>query len=54
MESIDLSVLVAVYNSEKYLDQCLESLKDQSVNRMEVIIVDDNSTDRSSEFLKKY
>lgn len=54
MESIDLSVLVAVYNAEKYLDQCLESLIDQSVNKMEVIIVDDKSTDRSNEILKKY
>ena len=54
METIDLSVLVAVYNAEKYLEQCLDSLIDQSVVRMEIIIVNDRSTDRSNQILKKY
>ena len=49
METIDLSVLVAVYNAEKYLEQCLDSLIDQSVVRMEIIIVNDRSTDRSNQ-----
>lgn len=48
------SVLVAAYNVERYLDQCLESLKLQTFQDVEFIIVDDGSTDKSNEICKKY
>lgn len=51
---IKVSVLVAVYNSEKYLSQCLDSLISQSLKDIEIICVDDASTDRSPDILKEY
>lgn len=44
-----ISVIVAVYNVEKYLPTCLESIAAQTFNDIEVILVDDGSTDRSGE-----
>lgn len=52
--NIDLSVLVAVYNADKYLEECLESLLLQSVENMEVIIVNDGSKDQSLQIIEKY
>lgn len=46
-----LSVIVPVYNVEDYLEDCLESLLRQSLVRMEIIAVNDGSTDRSAEIL---
>ena len=50
----ELSVIVPVYNTEKYLDDCLNSLISQDIDNFEVIIVDDNSTDNSLDIIKKY
>ena len=44
-----LSVIVPVYNVEEYLGECLDSLLDQTLTSMEIIIVDDGSTDRLAE-----
>ena len=41
------SVLIPVYNVEKYLPECLESLKNQTFQDFEVVLVDDGSTDHS-------
>ncbi len=53
-----VSVMVPVYNVEKYLRQCLESIAAQTLKELEVIIVDDGSTDSSplicDEFAQKY
>lgn len=51
---IELSVLVPVFNVERYLEQCLESLCAQHVDSMEVICVDDGSTDGSGAILDHY
>ena len=48
------SIVVAVYNTEKYLEKCLNSIKNQSYKNLEVILVNDGSTDSSGEILKKY
>ena len=40
-----VSVLVAVYNAEQYLDKCLNSLLSQTLGDIEVVCVDDASTD---------
>lgn len=48
------SVIVPVYNTEQYLDQCLGSLLLQSHKDYEIIIVNDGSTDRSSDIIEKY
>ena len=44
-----VSVIVPVYNSEKYLERCLKSLKEQTLRDIEIILVDDGSPDRSPE-----
>lgn len=49
-----ISVIVPVYNVEKYLDKCIESLLDQHYMDMEIVIVDDKSTDCSLSIAKKY
>lgn len=50
----EISVLVPVCNVEAYLDQCIQSLLAQSFQDMEIICVDDGSTDRSGQILDCY
>ncbi|MCD7819443.1 MAG: glycosyltransferase [Lachnospiraceae bacterium] len=54
MADIKLSIIIPVYNAEKYLHQCLDSVLGQSLRDIEVICVDDGSTDSSGEILKEY
>lgn len=49
-----VSILVPVYNVERYLDQCMQSLICQSLEDMEIICVNDGSTDHSLAILRKY
>ena len=49
-----VSVIVPVYNSEKYLEKCLDSLIHQTLYDVEIIIVNDGSTDKSEEIINKY
>lgn len=49
-----VSVIIPVYNAEKYLRQCLDSLVKQTLREFEVICVDDGSTDRSLKILNDY
>lgn len=51
---IKVSVIIPVYNAERYLAQCLDSVLRQSLQELEVICVDDGSTDRSLDILHKY
>ena len=44
-----ISIIVPVYNSEKYLTQCLESICNQTYKPLEVILIDDGSTDQSGQ-----
>ena len=53
-EMAKVSVIVPVYNVEKYLDKCLSSLVEQTLSEIEIIIVDDGSTDSSPEIIKRY
>jgi len=46
-----VSVIIPVYNAEKYLEQCLESLLNQTLKEIEIICVDDGSEDRSVEII---
>ena len=48
------SIIIPVYNAERYLDECLNSALDQTYSNTEVIAVDDGSTDSSPEILKGY
>ena len=54
MENCKLSLILPVYNVENYLKPCLESLVSQNFECMEIIAVNDGSTDRSPEILKDF
>lgn len=54
IESKLISVIVPVYNTSKYLPQCLDSLLNQTYPNLEIICVDDGSTDNSWEVLQEY
>lgn len=49
-----VSVIVPIYNVEKYLPKCLDSILEQTLTQIEIIGVDDGSTDRSGEILDNY
>lgn len=49
-----ISVIVPVYNVEKYLARCVDSILQQTYDHFEIILVNDNSPDRSGEIIKKY
>ncbi|MBR3646098.1 MAG: glycosyltransferase family 2 protein [Lachnospiraceae bacterium] len=54
MSDIKVSVIIPVYNVDKYLKQCLDSLVNQTLKDIEIICVDDGSTDGSLAILKEY
>ena len=47
-----ISVIVPVYNAEKYLDRCIQSIINQKYKELEIILVDDGSKDNSLEICK--
>ncbi len=49
-----VSVIIPVYNAEPYLRQCLDSVVNQTLREIEIICVDDGSTDSSADILKEY
>lgn len=49
---VKISVVVPVYNCEKYLEQCIESVLSQTLKELEVICVDDGSTDQSASVIR--
>lgn len=49
-----VSVVVPVYNSEKYLEACLESIVNQTYRKLDIILVDDGSSDSSGNICEKY
>lgn len=54
MSQSKVSVIVPIYNVEKYLRECLDSIVNQTLKEIEIICVNDGSTDRSSEILEEY
>lgn len=51
---VEFSVIIPVYNSEKFLKECLESVINQTFKDFEVICINDGSTDRSKDILEEY
>ena len=52
--NIAVSIVIPVYNAEKYLVKCLESVVNQTLKNIEIIIIDDGSSDSSSEICEEY
>jgi glycosyltransferase involved in cell wall biosynthesis len=51
---MNISIIVPVFNSAKYLEKCINSLLKQNIDNTEIILVDDGSTDNSQEIIKEY
>ena len=49
-----VSVIIPVYNTEKYIEECIESILHQSYEQLEILLVDDGSTDNSAGHCFKY
>ena len=49
-----VSVIVPVYNVEDYLDKCLSTLVNQTLQDIEIIVVNDGATDDSQKIIEKY
>ena len=49
-----ISVIVPVYNSEKYLAKCVDSILNQDEDDLEIILVVDKSKDKSLDIMEKY
>ena len=50
----DISIIVPIYNAEKYLNKCIDSIINQSKKELEIILINDGSTDNSENIIKKY
>lgn len=50
----DVSIIVPIYNAENYLDKCIESLLNQTKKEIEIILINDGSTDNSEKIIKSY
>ncbi len=53
-KTLTVSIIIPVYNEEDYLRQCLESIEDQTIQPAEVIVVDNNSTDKTIQIAKSF
>lgn len=54
MENIKISIVVPVYNVEEYLEKCLDSLVNQTMKEIEIIVVNDVSPDGSKDIMERY
>lgn len=50
----DISIIVPIYNAEKYIDTCLNSLLKQTKKELEILLINDGSTDKTEEVINKY
>ena len=51
---IEISIIVPIYNTEKYLKKCIDSLINQTMKNIEIILINDGSTDNSEKIIKEY
>lgn len=54
MNDIKISIIVPIYNVEKYLDRCMDSLLNQTLKDIEIIMVDDGSPDNCPQMCDEY
>ena len=55
---VKVSIIIPIYNAEKYIEKCLKSIENQSLKDIQVVLVNDGSTDKTEkiidEYVKKY
>lgn len=49
-----VSIIIPVYNVERYLDRCIGSILNQSYKNIEILLINDGSTDSSGDICKKW
>lgn len=50
----DISIIVPIYNAEKYISKCVDSIINQTKKELEIILINDGSTDKTEEIIKSY
>ena len=53
-KTIKISVIIPVYKVEKYINQCIESVIDQTYDNLEIILIDDGSPDKCPQICDEY
>lgn len=54
MAKKDISIIVPIYNAENYLKKCIDSLVNQTKKELEILLINDGSTDKSEEIINSY
>jgi len=54
LKNANITIIVPVYNGEKYIERCIESILNQSYKNIELLIINDNSTDATNEIVSRY
>ena len=54
MKSNYISIIVPIFNAEKYINKCIDSLLNQTKKELEIILVNDGSTDNTENIIKNY
>ena len=54
MEEIKISIIVPIYNTAAFLEKCLDSIVNQTLKEIEIILINDGSTDNSAEICQRY
>ena len=54
VSDIMISVIIPIYNCQQYLVQCMDSVQNQTIKNLEIICVDDGSTDESASIIQQY
>ena len=49
----DISIIIPAYNAEKHIDKCLKSIINQTKKELEIIVINDGSTDNTEDVIKK-
>ena len=50
----DISIIVPIYNAEKYIEKCIDSLVNQTKKELELILINDGSTDNTDKIIKTF
>jgi len=49
-----ISIIIPIHNAQKYLEECVDSVLSQTYNNLEILLIDDNSSDSSFEIINKF